>query len=73
MQFMTCKIIFLCGPNFTASPSVANLASRSVKNYPAFSLPETFEELQKVQFDRPYNFLMSSRKESIDKEIGRLG
>ena len=44
-----------------------------IQNYPAFSLPETFEELQKISLDKPYNFLMSLDKESIDKEISRLG
>ena len=33
------------------------------------TLNRTFEELQKVPF-RPYNFLMSSGKESIDKKSG---
>ena len=32
-----------------------------------------FEELQKVPMDATYNFLMSVDKDSIDKEIMRLG
>ena len=36
-------------------------------------MPETFEELQKVRLDKTYNFLMSLDKNSIDKEIARLG
>ena len=70
---MTCREIFLFGLKFTDSPSATNWASRTIQNYPTISLPDTFEELLKVPLDRPYNFLMSLDKDSINKEISRLG
>ena len=73
LRFLTCREIFLFGLNFTDLPSAANWTSRTIQNYLAISLPDTFEELLKVPLDRPYNFLMSLDKDSIDKEISRLG
>ena len=73
LRFMTCKEVFLFGLDFTESPSATNWSGRTVQSYKAFPLPETFEELQHIPLDRPYNFLMSLDKESIDKEISRLG
>ena len=70
---MTCREVFLFGLKFTDSPSAIEWASRSVQNYITIPLPETFEELQKVPPDKRYNFLMSLDKDSIDKEISRLG
>jgi len=31
--------------NFTDLPSIANWTNRTIDNYPALSLPQTFEEL----------------------------
>ena len=73
LRFMTCSQVFLFGLNFTDSPSAANWASRTIENYPALALPKTFEELQQVPLDKTYNFLMSLDRNSIDKEIQRLG
>ena len=70
---MTCKEVFLFGLDFTEAASAANWSGRTVQSYKAFALPETFEELQNIPLDKPYNFLMSLDKESIDKEITRLG
>ena len=64
---MTCKELFLFELNFTDSPSVANWASRSVKDYPAVSLPETFEELQKVPLDRSYNFHVLRQRSNLQR------
>ena len=73
LRFMTCKEVFLFGLDFTEAPSATNWSGRTVQSYKAFALPETFEELQNIPLDKPYNFLMSLDKESIDKEITRLG
>ena len=73
LLYMTCKEVFLFGLNFTESLSAANWSGRTLQNYPAFALPETFEELQKVPLDKASNFLMSLDKDSIYKEISRLG
>ena len=70
---MTCREIFLFGLHFTDSASATNWASRTIQNYPTIPLSATFEELLKVPMDKPYNFLMSLDKDSINKEISRLG
>ena len=73
LRFMTCGEVFLFGLNFTDSPSIANWTNRTIDNYPALSLPQTFEELQSIPLDKKYNFLMSFDRASINKEIQRLG
>ena len=73
IRFMTCKGVFLFGLKYTDSSSAAEWSSRSVENYTTLSLPDTYEELQQVPLDRVYNFLMSLAKNSIDKDIERLG
>ena len=45
----------------------------SVNNWESIVLPQTFEELEQVPLNRPYNFLMSLDKDSIDKEGARIG
>ena len=72
-RFNQNKAVHLFGLQFTESPSASNWTNRSVENYDTLVLPSTFEELQKIPLDRPYNFLMSLDKSSIDLEIGRLG
>ena len=54
-------------------PSIADWTGRSIDSYPAFELPKTFEELQNIPLDKHYNFLMSLDRNSINKEIQRLG
>ena len=44
-----------------------------IENYDTLELPKTFEELDQISLDRPYNFLMSLDRSSIDKQIDRLG
>ena len=73
LRFLTCREIFLFGLNFTDSSSATYWASRTIQNYPTIPLSATFEELLKVPMDKPYNFLMSLDKDSINKEISRLG
>ena len=73
LRFVNCREMFLFGLKFTDSPSTVEWASRFVQNYVTLPLPTTFEELQKVPLGASYNFLMSLDKESIDKEIMRLG
>ena len=69
LRFMTCQEVFLFGLKFTNSNSASEWALRSVDNYITLSLPETFEELQKVPSDKSYNFLMSLDTESITKKL----
>ena len=45
----------------------------SIEHYDAIVLPKTFEELDQIPFNQPYNFLMSLDRNSIDKEVVRLG
>ena len=73
MRFNLCNEVFLFGLKFTDAPSASNWTVRSVESYDATVLPKTFEELEQIPLDRPYNFLMSLDKNSIDKEIVRLG
>jgi len=73
LHFITCQEVFLFGLKFTDSNSTSEWALRSIENYITLGLPETFEDLQKVPLDRPYNFLMSMDTNSINKEIARLG
>ena len=70
---MSCREVFRFGIKFSDDTSAANWASWTIENYPAFTLPKTFEELQQVPLDKTYNFLMSFDKTSIDKEFQRLG
>ena len=73
LRFIACQEVFLFGLKFTDLNSASEWALRSVENYITLGLPETFEDLQKVPLDRPYNFLMSMDTNSINKEIARLG
>ena len=73
LRFITCSEVFLFGLNYTESPSIASWTGRTIDNYPASSLPSTFEELQLIPLDKKYNFLMSLDRDSINKEIQRLG
>ena len=73
MRYLNCKEVFLFGLEFTESPSALNWTERSVSNWKGIVLPETFEELERIPLDKPYNFLMSMDKESIDKEVNILG
>ena len=68
-----CKKVFLIGLRFTEAPSASNSMKRSIENFDALELPKAFEELNQIPLDRPYNFLMSLDKSSLDKEIARLG
>ena len=61
--FMTCRKVFLFGLKFTDSPRAVEWASRSVQNCIKIPLPETFEKLQKVPLDKPYNISMSLDKD----------
>ena len=73
LRYMQNKEIHLFGLEFTENASAGNWASRSVENFKTIVLPKNFEELQNVPLDKPYNFLMSLDKSSIDKEISILG
>ena len=73
LRLSQCKEVFLFGLQFTKSTSATNWITRSVENFATLPLPETFEELQKVPLNRSYYFLMCLDKNSIDKEISRLG
>ena len=73
MRFNQCKEVLLFGLKFTEAPSASNWTIRSIENYDALVLPKTFEELDQIPLDRPYNFVMLLDKTSIDKEIVRLG
>ena len=73
LRFITCSEVFLFGLNYTESPSIASWTGRTIDNYPACSLPSTFEDLQLIPLDKKYNFLMSFDRHSINKEIQRLG
>ena len=64
---------FLFGLNFKDVPSASNWTVWSVENYDAVVLPKTCEELEQIPLDRPHNFLVLLDKNSIDKEIVRLG
>ena len=44
-----------------------------MENFKIIVLPKSFEEVQKVPLNKPYNFLTSLDKNSIDKEISILG
>ena len=68
-----CKEVFLFGLKVNEAPSASNWTVHSIENYDAMVLPKTFEELEKIPLDRPYNFVMLLDKNSIDKEIVRLG
>ena len=57
LRFITCSEVFLFGLKYTDSPSIADWSSRTIENYSAFELPKTFEELQNIPLDKPYNFL----------------
>ena len=70
LRFNQCKEVSLFGQRFTEAPSASNWTNRSIKNYDALELPKTFEELNQIPMDRPYNSLDTS---SIEKEIAGLG
>ena len=55
------KEIHLFGLEFTENASANNWASRTVENFTTIILLKSFEELQQVPLDRPYNFLMMIR------------
>ena len=65
--------VFLFGLKFTEAPSASNWMERSIDNYESMMLPKTFKELEQIPLDQPYNFLMSLDRNSIDKEVVRLG
>ena len=65
--------MYLFGLKYTDTNTASEWASRSVDNYTTLVLPGTFEELQLVPLAKAYNFLMSLDKNSIDKDIARLG
>ena len=44
-----------------------------MNNREGIVLPQTFEELEQIPLNHKYNFLMSLNKESIDKEVVRIG
>ena len=58
LRFITCSEVFLFGLNYTESPSIASWTGRTIDNYPASSLPSTFEDLQLIPLDKKYNFLI---------------
>ena len=73
MSFYQCKEVWLFGLKFTESPSASNWTEHSVNNREGIVLPQTFEELEQIPLNHKYNFLMSLNKESIDKEVVRIG
>ena len=73
MRYINCKQVFLFGLEFTESPSALNWTERSVNSWKGPVMPKTFAELDKIPLERPYNFLMSLDKDSIDKEVSILG
>ena len=73
LRFMQCKEVNLFGLKFTESTSASEWTSRSLENYVTLPLPNTFEELKNILLDKKYNFLMSLDRDSINKEIQRLG
>ena len=73
MRYINCKQVFLFGLDFTESPSALNWTERSVNSWKGPVMPNTFAELDKIPLERPYNFLMSLDKDSIDKEVDVLG
>ena len=58
LQHLQNKEIYLFGLEFTENASASNWASRSVENFKTIVLQKSFEELQKVPLNKPYNFLM---------------
>ena len=69
MRFNLCKEVFLFGLKFTDAPSVSNWTVRSIQNYYAVVLANTFKELEQIPLDQPSNFLMSLDKKSTDKKL----
>ena len=73
MCFNQCKKLFLVGLKFTGTPSASNLVNQSIVNYDALVLPKIVKELQQIPLNGSSNFLMLLDRNSIDKEIVRLG
>ena len=61
------------GLKFTEAPSASNWTERSVDNWESIVLPKTFEELEQIPLGQHYNFRMSLDRNSIDKEVVRIG
>ena len=58
---MAYQEMYVFGLKITDANSASEWAARSVENYIATALAETFDELKEVPLDKTYNFLMRQK------------